>query len=149
MPATLLELYVMSAGADPNKPVDGAGNTCLHNAVLGNHEGMVRLLLARGADPNKKTQRNETALSYAYEPKGKRPPIIQVLEPVTDFDRPSYNVDDFLKMEDQVHAYYEFCKASRGGFRGRSPAEMRVLSLPDFMGLCYANGFDDLYWQAT
>jgi len=60
----------------------------------------------------------------------------------------SYNVEDFLKMDDQVKAYYGLCDAIIKEDRKFSPAELRVLSLTDFLGLCCANGFDDLYWQA-
>ena len=60
----------------------------------------------------------------------------------------SYNVDDFLKMDDQVKAFYGLRDAIIKEERKFSPAELRVLSMPDFLGLCCANGFDDLYWQA-
>jgi hypothetical protein len=60
-----------------------------------------------------------------------------------------YRVDDFLEMENQVKAYYAFCETIRKEDRELTPAELRVLCLPDFLALCCANGFDDLYWQAT
>jgi hypothetical protein len=60
----------------------------------------------------------------------------------------NYRIDDFLKMDDQVKAYYALCDAIRKENHIFSPAELRILSLPDFLGLCCANGFGDLYWQA-
>ena len=60
----------------------------------------------------------------------------------------NYCVDDFLGMDDPVKAYYASCNAIRNENRKLSSAELRILSLPVFLGLCCANGFDDLYWQA-
>jgi hypothetical protein len=60
----------------------------------------------------------------------------------------NYNIDDFLAMENKVAAYWALFKAIQNSPSTPSDAEMRVLSLPDFLGLCCANGFDDLYWQA-
>lgn len=140
---------LLSSGADVQQPVDGAGNTYLHETVLHNQPAIAQLLLAKGADPNRETKNGQTPLHYAYERPGERAALVQLLEPVTKFDRPDYNLDEFLQMEDQVKAYYALCEAIRKGFRQRSPAELRVLSLPDFLAHCCHNGFDDMYWQAT
>src|SRR5262249_17854297 len=42
--------YLLEKGADPN--ADGSGYTALHAAVLRGDLGLVKALLARGADPN-------------------------------------------------------------------------------------------------
>jgi ankyrin repeat protein len=45
---------LLDAGADPNSVNPDVGNTPLYNACFGDHLDAVRLLLARGADPNKR-----------------------------------------------------------------------------------------------
>jgi Ankyrin repeats (3 copies) len=135
---------LLAYGANPNRKVDLIGDTLLHSATMRGSPEIVELLLAKGADPNLKRRDGKTALYYAYDRATGHAPLIQLLEPVTKLDRPSYNVDDFLKMEDQVKAYYAFCKAITEGFRQRSKAELRVLSLADFTGNCLTNGFHTL-----
>ncbi|HVU27645.1 MAG TPA: ankyrin repeat domain-containing protein [Verrucomicrobiae bacterium] len=139
---------ILAYGANPDRKVDLIGHTLLHEATRRGSPEIVELLLAKGADPNRQTQDGKKPLYYAYDRGEGRAPLAKLLEPVTKFDRPNYNVDDFLKMEDQVKAYYAFCKAIMEGFRTRSPAELRVLALPDFLAHCCMNGFNDMYWQA-
>ncbi len=140
---------LLDHGANPNRTVELNRNTVLHAATQGGKADIVELLLANGADPNRKSTQGKKPLFYAYDRGEGRSRLVQLLEPVTEFDRRAYDVDNFLKMEDQVAAYYAFREAIEEGFRHRSPAELRVLSLPNFLSLCCANGFLDMYWQAT
>lgn len=149
--AKVVEL-LLARGANPNKPVDGVGHTYLHEAVLYNQTAIVELLLAKGADPNQKTKKGINPLSYVRERSHERVAIIQLLEPVTHQNQEgiSYQIDEFLKMENPEKAYYALCAAiQKETDREVSPAELRVLSLSSFMGFCWPNGFTDMYWQAT
>jgi hypothetical protein len=139
---------LLARGANPNKPVDGVGHTYLHEAALQNHTAIVELLLAKGADPNKKTKTGRKPLDFALERKHERAAVVQLLQPVTPGPkrRITYRVDDFLAMEEPEKAYYALCAAMKGP---ASPAELRVLSLSSFIGFCWPNGFDDMFWRAT
>ena len=105
---------LLGRGANPNKPVDGAGNTYLRDAVLRNHAAIVEMLLAKGADPNKKNKNNKGPLDYARERKHERAAVIALLEPVTrqPQGKITYRVGDFLAMEDPEKAYYALCKGN-------------------------------------
>ena len=131
---------LLAYGANPNRTVDLMGDTLLHEATMRGNPEMVELLLAKGADPDRQRRDGKKALYYAYDRSEGRAPLFKLLEPVTKLDRPRYRVDDFLTMEDPQKAYWALCKAIREGFRQRSPAELRVLSLADFTGNCLTNG---------
>ena len=47
-------VVLLNSGADPNSVNPNAGNTLLYNACFGDRLDVVRLLLAHGADPNKR-----------------------------------------------------------------------------------------------
>jgi Ankyrin repeats (3 copies) len=137
---------LLSSGADIHQPVDGAGNTYLHEAALHNQPAAARLLLAKGADPNRETKGGQRPLHYAYERPGERAALVQLLEPLTKFSPPSYNLDELLKMEDQVKAYSALRSAicRDGRF---SPAELRVISLDEFIATGWSQGVSGMYWQ--
>lgn len=129
--------------ANPNRTVDLAGHTLLHEATRRGSPEIVELLLAKGADPNRKTRDGKKALYYAYDRSEGRAPLAKLLEPVTDVERFNYNVDDFLKMENPEKAYWALCAAiQKHGLRKLSPAELRILSLADFTGNCLTNGIN-------
>lgn len=131
---------LLTTGAAIHQPVDGDGNTYLHEAVLHNQPAIAKLLLNKGADANRKTKNGQTPLHYAYERPGESAALIELLEPLTKLDRPSYNVEEFLRMGNSVKAYYALSEAIGKGFRQRSPVELRVLSLAEFIGHCWPNG---------
>jgi hypothetical protein len=144
---------LLAYGANPNRAVYPDGTTCLHEATIRGNPEIVELLLAKGADPNRETRDGIKALSYAYDRTEGRAPLVKLLKPVTTMDRHGYQLDDFLKMEDPVKAYYALCEGIRNGFRHRSPAELRILSLMEFTGHCWPNGFttmdDHARWAAV
>ena len=133
---------LLDSGANPNRKVDLMKHTLLHEAVIRGEPEIVELLLAKDADPNCETRNGKKPLYYAYDRATNVAPLAKLLEPVTKCDTPNYNVDDYLKMEDLEKAYWALCKAIMNGFRRRTRAELRVLSLADFTGNCLNNGFD-------
>lgn len=136
---------LLSGGANPNRAIDGMGNTCLHEATSRGQPAIVELLLAKGADPNRKTLNGKKPLYYAYDRASGHAPLIKLLEPVTQLDHITYHVDDFLKMDDPIKAYSSLCAAIREGFRHHTAGELRVLSLSKFMWRCWPSGFEVLY----
>lgn len=53
-----------------------------------------------------------------------------------------YNIDDILKIENPVKAYWALHDAiMKDKHRDALPAEIRILSLADFTGNCLTNGF--------
>lgn len=129
--------------ANPNRTVDLSGHTLLHEATRRGNPEIVELLLSKGADPNCMTRDGKKALSYAYDRSEGRAPLARLLEPVTEVERPNYNVDDFLEMENPEKAYWALCAAiQKHGLRKFSPAELRILSLADFTGNCLTNGIN-------
>lgn len=143
---------LLASGANPNRMLAMSdGGTCLHEAAGCSSPEIVQLLLKSGADPNRKTTAGRKPLSFAYDRVSHpvRMPVIKLLEPLTEFDRPQYDVDDFLKMENKQKAYWALLAAIQEGFRNRSPAELRVMSLPYFTGCCWPNGFEDMYFHAA
>lgn len=129
--------------ANPNRTVDLAGHTLLHEATRRGSPEIVELLLAKGADPNRKTRDGKKALYYAYDRSEGRAPLAKLLVPVTEVERLNYHVDDFLNIENPEKAYWALCAAiQKHGLRKLSPAELRILSLADFTGNCLTNGFN-------
>jgi len=61
-----LLIFLIKHGANPNTP-DSFGDTPLHNAVLYNEVEVVKLLIAVGADHNKKNNSGKTPLDIAIE----------------------------------------------------------------------------------
>ena len=127
---------------------ESSGDPLLCRAVIIGNPEIVKLLLAKGADANRKASNGIKPLGFAYDRSEGRAPLVELLEPVTTFDNPNYNVDDFLKMEDRVKAYYALCDAIGNGFRKYSTVELQVMSLTKFLSHCGSNGFCDMYWQA-
>ena len=60
---------LIDAGADVNRKVGLTGNTALHEAVLLGNSGqtIVEILLAEGANPNRKNDKGQTPYSIATE----------------------------------------------------------------------------------
>ena len=56
---------LLRAGADPNGPRTGHGNTALHLAAWWGHADVVALLLSHGADPSIRNAGGQTALQMA------------------------------------------------------------------------------------
>ncbi len=130
---------------------------CLENGVSPNLVGLlhcaaergklevVKLLLARGADPNQKDEDWATPLFYARQ-KGQAE-VERLLEPLTS-QCIGYSVDKILRIEDVVEAYFTLWDGIRHDYaRGLSPAELRVLSLRSFLEHGALNGIDDMVWQ--
>lgn len=69
----------LTFGADVNQ-TDWQGHTALMAAVWGGHEGLVKLLLKKGADPQLRAKSGHTAWSYAEKWNQERPAIRQVIE---------------------------------------------------------------------
>ncbi len=131
---------LLARGANPNRTVNGIGDTLLHEATSHANPEIVKLLLAKGADPNLKRRDGRNALYCANKQ------MKEILEPLTEPPRLSYNVDDFLKMEDPEKAYYALTVAIRKDERF-TPAELRVMSLDEFFALGFWQGVFGLYWQ--
>lgn len=76
-----LELFtlLLDNRGDPNQ-VDADGQTCLHRAVFGRREKVVKLLLARGARANIRDKNGRTPLGFArYRSFQDREPVVQML----------------------------------------------------------------------
>lgn len=57
-------------------------------------------------------------------------------------DQIEYHIDDILKTENPVKAYWALHNAiMKDKYRDALPAELRILSLADFTGNCLTNGF--------
>lgn len=133
---------LLDAGANPNRTIDWGGTTLLHEAVQHGNPEMVELLLARGADPNLEDRMGRKPLVNAWDRSEGRSPLAKLLNPLTKFPPPNYNVDDFLKMEDPKKAYWALYGAIRSDFRDRTPAELTVISMHFFINDCLTNGID-------
>jgi hypothetical protein len=131
---------LLARGANPNRTVNGIGDTLLHEATSHGNPEIVKLLLAKGADPNLRRGDGRKALYCANKQ------MKEILEPITEPPRLSYNVDDFLKIEDPEKACYALIAAIRKDERF-TPAELRVMSLDEFFALGWSQGVFDLYWQ--
>jgi ankyrin repeat protein len=75
-----LLMKILEAHEEYANAKDKNGWTPLHEAVVGNSEAIVELLVEKGSDVNAVTNSGETALNIAKEYKGEGHPIVTLLE---------------------------------------------------------------------
>jgi len=133
--------FLLERGADPD--ASGAGYSALHAAVLRSHPGLVRALLARGANPNVQLVKGTPVPRWTYQfiftlrEKGATPFMLaaKYLEPEVLRMLAAAGADPLLPMEDGTTALM----AAVGLGLNRSTNRRSQLIAPELVAAEWAN----------